>query len=378
MDENNNMVESEGISLEDIIKLCKRFWEKRKFILYVCGAFVVLGFLAAIFQKPVYTSSCILVPQESSKSSSSSLSSLAAMAGLDLSSMSSSAKLSPLIYPKLLQNTELCKELIRVPLHFKKWDEPVSLLDLATDPKYRKFSLIGTIKKYTIGLPGVIMGLVRGEQSEISIPGEDGDARNAISIYTKDEYKVARNLDKIITMSVEKKEGYLTLSCKMGEAIPCAELCQATYDLLQKYISNFKIQYAASSRDYVQKRYDEAKAEYEEKQLALARFTDSNHGAMTATATIRREQLMGEYNLAYTIYTELSKQLLQSEMKVKEDTPVLSAVEPVTVPMKKSNSRSKTLIVWTFFGAVLAFGGVWGLDFLKSKGLKNKWLDKWE
>ena len=50
-------------------------------------------------------------------------------------------------------------------------------------------------------------------------------------------------------------------------------------------------------------------------------------------------------------------------MKVKKDTPVLTVVQPVTVPTKPANSRAKTLIVWTFLGIVLGCGIVLGKEY---------------
>ena len=370
--------EESNFTFEDLMKICKRFWEKRRYIIYVFGVCFVLGLAAAIFQKPVYSSSCVFVPQTGSKSRSSSLSSLASMAGIDLSSMSSSEELSPLIYPKLLQNVEFNKELMRIPFHYKKWDEPVSRYDLATDSRYHTFSvseLFGLIKKYTIGLPKVILGALRGKQPDVVIPSENGE-KSAISVYTREEYKIASSMSKSITLSVDKKEGYLTLACNSTEPLVAAEMCQATMDLLQKYITEFKLQHARATNDYILRRYEEAKADYEAKQLALAQFTDSNRGAMTATAQIKRDQLLSDYNLSYALFTEVSKQYLQSEMKVKEDTPILAMVEPVSVPMLSINSRAKTLFVWCLLGACLALGSVLGFDWLKKKGIN--WPSKWE
>ena len=370
--------EESGFSLDDLKNICKRLLEKRKYIIIVFGIFFVLGLAAAIFQKPVYNSSCVFVPQTGGKSkTSSSLSSLASMAGISLGDMSGSEELSPLVYPKILQNVEFNKELMRIPFHYAKWDEPVSMYDLATDDKYKTFtvgSIFAAIKKYTIGLPGVIIGAIRGKQPDIVVPGGEG-GKKSISAYTQDEYKVAESISKSISMSVEKKDGYITLSCKAGEALVAAEFCQATMDLLQKYVTDFKLSHARSSNDYIESRYEEAKADYEEKQLALAQFTDANRGAMTATAQIKRDQLLSDFNISYAMFTEMSKQYLQSEMKVKEDTPVLAAVEPVSVPMKKANSRAKTLFVWCFLGILASAGSVLGFDWLKKKGINfpKKW-----
>lgn len=359
----------------DYKALVLRLWNKRKYIIKVCVVFVVLGFLAAILQKPVYTSSCTFVPlSSSSKGSSSSLSSLAAMAGINLGDMSAGESLSPLIYPQLLNSVEFNKELMRVPLHFKDYDEPVSLYDKATDPKYRKFSMNAVFtaaKKYTIGLPGVILTAIRGEQPDVVVPGGgEGGQGGKISAYTNDEYKVYKALAKMISLTVEKKDGYLTLSAKSAEALVAAELCQGALNLMQKYIADFKQTQAKDNLAYLQARSDETRAEYLAKQMELAQYTDANRGAHTATSQTRMQQLSSEYDLAFALYTEVSKQLLQAELKVKNDTPVLSAVKPIDVPMQKSNSRSKTLVVWAFLGILISCGSVFAIDWLLKIGLK--------
>lgn len=374
MENQVNVTPVEEESSIDYKALALRLWAKRKYIIEVCAAFVVLGLLVAIFQKPVYTSSCTFVPlSSSSKGSSGSLSSLAALAGINLGDMSAGESLSPLIYPQILNNVEFNKELMRVPLHFKRYDEPVSLYELSTDPKYRRFSL-GVIKKYTIGLPFVILGAIRGEQPDVVVPG-GGDGKKVIA-YTNDEYEVYKSLSKMISLTVEKKDGYLTLSARAGEALVAAELCQGALNLMQKYISDFKQNQAKDNLAYLQARSDETKADYLAKQMELAQYTDANRGVPTATSQTRRQQLSSEYELAFALYTEVSKQLLQAELKVKNDTPVLSAVKPVDVPMQKSNSRSKTLAVWVFLGIVVSCGSVFGFDWLRAQGLN--WPKKWE
>ncbi len=59
----------------------------------------------------------------------------------------------------------------------------------------------------------------------------------------------------------------------------------------------------------------------------------------------------------------MAKQLETAKMKVKRDTPILTVVQPVTVPTKPSNSRAKTLIIWTFLGGILGCGLVLGKEY---------------
>ncbi|MBQ0087471.1 MAG: lipopolysaccharide biosynthesis protein [Bacteroidales bacterium] len=355
-----------------------RLWDKKKFILKVFVVFCALGLAAALLQQPKYTATCTFVPQSGSKSSGGSLSSLAAMAGINLGDMSAGQDLSPTIYPQLLKNVDFRKELMRVPLHLKKYDEPVSMYELMTDERYKKVTfsgVLGAVKKYTIGLPFTIIAAIKGKPEDVVVPVEEGKS-SPISTYTQDEYKCTKVLDKMVSVIVEKKEGYLTISATHGEDVASAELCKATFDLMDKYVTNFKLMNARKNENYIRDRYEEAKADYEAKQLALARFVDANRGVLTATAQVRHDQLMAEYNMSSSLYTELSKQLLQAEMKVKEDTPVLSPVQGVSVPMQKSNSRAKTLAIWVFMGIIVSCGLVLGFDWLRAQGLN--WPKKWE
>ena len=75
---------------------------------------------------------------------------------------------------------------------------------------------------------------------------------------------------------------------------------------------------------------------------------------------------------ATRVATEMAKQLEQAKMQVKKDTPVFTINQPVTVPLKSSNSRAKTLIIWTFFGFVL------GCVLVIGKQLRLKLKDRFK
>jgi uncharacterized protein involved in exopolysaccharide biosynthesis len=86
---------------------------------------------------------------------------------------------------------------------------------------------------------------------------------------------------------------------------------------------------------------------------------------------------MAEYNMANAIYSEMAKQLLQAEIQVKEDTPLLTAVKPVSVPFKKSKPlRAQILFGWCFLGGLLSCGIILGGDWLREQGINHKFLDK--
>ena len=377
MNTNNNQQQNYTEESEiDIMAIIARLWEKKKFIIKVTCVFAVIGLFVAIFSPKVYTASCTFVPQ-TSKKTSSSMSSLAALAGINLNSMSSGETLSPLIYPQVLNNIDFKKELMYSKIKFAEYSEPLSLIDYYTNPEYAKFNLLGVIKKYTVGLPGLIIGKIKGAVSKDDKSAVETNSENSLSSYSKEEFACAKIINSSVSMSIEEKKGYITITANMGEAIAAAQLCQITFDLLQKYITEFKISKAKNQQAFIKGRYDETRAQYEEKQKALAQFMDANKVLSTAQARTEQDRLTSEYNMAYAIYSEMAKQLLQADIQVKEDTPILTAVQPVTVPYQKSKpQRAKILFIWCFLGGVISCGLILGGDWLMDQGVENKYINK--
>lgn len=352
---NEPVQEEEGI---DIIALVKSLWDGRKTVIIWTCAFIVLGLVAALTMKREYSVSTVMVPQLNSKSSSSSLSSLASLAGFDLSSMSSSAELSPLIYPQIVNSVPFQLEMMHTPLHYNKCDTMISMFDYA-EAKLEKPSPFGIVMKYTVGLPGVIMKAIRGEQPEVELAADgetDAEAEAQPMVVSVKESGMLKEFGKVLSLAVDKKEGYITLTANGSEPIMTAELAMKAQQKLQEEVTRFRIEKSQSELEYIQARYDEIKAEAESYQEQLARITDRSQSTVGTRNEIERNRIQAKYSVANTIYQEMAKQLEQAKMQVKKDTPVFTVIQPVTVPMQAANSRAKTLVVWTFFGFILGCG----------------------
>ena len=364
MDPNQNyntpMEEEDGL---DIVALLKELWKGRKTIIIVTCLFIALGLVAALTMKRTYTVSTVMVPQMNSRSNSS-LSSLASLAGFDLgTSNMGGADLSPLVYPQIVNSVPFRKELMYTPLHYAKADTAVSMFTYAKE--YAKPTVMSYVLKYTIGLPGVIMGALRKEKPETELPvaGEEGNEPKPI-VLTKDEAKLIKAIGSNVTLTVDKKEGYITLTVVGSEPLQTAELALKAQQLLQEEVTRFRTEKAQAQLNYVQARYNEIKAEAEAYQSQLAVVRDRSQQMATTRSKIEQERIQNKYNVANSIYGEMAKQLEQAKMQVKRDTPVLTIIQPVTVPRQPSNSRAKTLIVWAFLGGVLSCGIVLGKSYL--------------
>jgi hypothetical protein len=346
----------------DLLEIVQKLWRNRKFIIKVTLVFAVLGFIIAISTPNVYTASCTMVPQTGPKSTGGSLGGLAAMAGINLGSLSSGDVISPIVYPKIMTNINFQKDLIYSKFHFKGIDQAITLYDYYTDTKYQKSSITGVIKKYTIGLPGLIMSTIKSNPIE-NVPPDS----SSIQSLTIKEKGVANIINSNLSLTVNNKDGFITLSANMSEPIVAAELVQKGQELLQKYITEFKIEKVTSNLKFIERSYNESKKNFEIKQEELARFRDANKSFTSAVAKTQEEKLTSEYTLLLGIYTELAKQKEQAKIAVTETTPILTIIEPVVVPIKRSKpNRKNLLIIYSFFGLIVGFGTVLLIPYLES------------
>lgn len=347
--------EEEGL---DIMALLRQLWDGRLRIIIWTVVFILLGLGAALTMKRTYTVDTVMVPQLNS-SSNNTLSSLASLAGFDLGSNSSNSELSPLVYPKIVSSVPFRKELMYTPLHYAKLDTAVSLYTYVMD--YDQPTFGDKVKKYTIGLPFVILKSIMGEkkQEEIVLPVDSTqlDAPKPVVI-TKDEEEVLKIIEKCVSLNVDKKEGYITLSVIGSEPLQTAELAMKAQQLLQDEVTRFRLEKSESELEYIQARYNEIKREAESTQAQLARVRDRSQNLGTMQDRLEIERIQAKYNVANSVYVEMAKQLEQAKMQVKKDTPMFTVIQPVSVPTKPSNSRAKTLIIWTFLGFVLGCGMV--------------------
>ncbi len=350
----------------DLIALAKKVWEGRKTIIKTTLIFMVIGFFIAILTPKEFTTATTMVPQTSSgKQIGGNLSGLAAMAGINLGSMGSESGIAPTLYPQIVSSIPFQKELLQTPLTIEGQKNKVTYADYYTN--IQRPGVLGSIKKYTIGLPGVIIKAIKGKSSN-----QQPTTDNQLLSITDDEYELIQQLEEQISLDVNVKDGYVTLSATMPEAIASAELAKKAQDLLQQYIIDYKIQKSKDQLQFIQGRYDEKEREFKAKQHQLARFKDRNQFMNSALAQTSFEVFQSEYEIAEKVYSELAKQLETQKIQVKEDTPVFAVLKPVSVPIEKSKpNRPLTLIIFTFLGGILGVGMVFGKEFLGS--VKEQW-----
>ena len=371
--ENKNTSPSQEDSI-DIIALLKDFWGARKTILKITVAFTFLGLFVAIFTENEYTASTTFVPlAQGSAAAGGSLGSLASLAGINIGGAGSSEEIAPELYPKIVNSIPFQLALLNMPLTIEGQAIPVSYSEY-----YKNIyspGLLSNIKKYTLGLPGVLISWARSTPLDTEVAA--GTKENKIISISEEESILIKGLEHQISLTVNNKEGFISISATLPEAKASAEMVLKAQQLLQEYALQFKTQKSMEQLNFIKERYAEKQREFDQIKIALARFQDQNTGINTALGRTKLLQLQSEYDLTFTVYSELAKQLETQRLQVKKDTPLFTVLQPVSIPLEKSApKRALILVVYLFLGFVLSLGYVlvkkYLISFKKEWGLKQE------
>ena len=328
----------------DLIELLKKIYLEKKLILKISVLAALFGVVYALSQPNEYTSSTTFIPQLSSgvKTGGSSLSGLASLAGINIGSMESSSEFPPTLYPQVVNGVPFRVELLSNEITLN--NELVVVKDYFLENK-SSFNILRTIKKYTIGLPSLILFKNQKEytnQSKIySITEED-----------KDLFQI---LENNLSLSINEKEGFITISYTDNNKNVAAQVTQIAQNLLQEKIIEFKNKSSKEMLDFATKQYSDKKESYEKLQDERAVFVDKNINISSSLFQNKLSRLESEVNISESIVQQLASQVEQAKLQVNKDTPVFTTIKPVTIPFERSApKRSLIVIVFVFLGLVLS------------------------
>ena len=342
----------------DVIALLTTLWQSRKFIVKTILIFFVFGVLIALLSPVKYKASTVFVPQLGSEvKAPSGLSSLASLAGINLSSGNQGGDISPLLYPNLSSNIPFKLALLSAPIT----EDTSDTLDVQFYLLSQKsgINILSTIKKYTIGLPGLLF----------SSDTNTSSSQSSLISLTEEEEELVEMLSEKYTVSVNEKEGYVAVSALDKNPVIAAELVRIITANLQDEIIQKRLEKVQNNLDFTQNQYNQKKLEFEKIQDRLARFKDRNQNISSSLFLNELERIQAEYSIALNVVTELATQVESAKLRVNKDTPIFSVIDPVTVPTQKEYPKRKNIVVlFLFFGFVIA-----STYILVKQPLKSSW-----
>ena len=335
----------------DIVELLKKVFNEKKLIFKCSIIAAILGIIFTLFQPNQYTSSTTFIPQLSSdvKTGSSSISGLASLAGINLGGMEGSSEFPPTLYPQVVESVPFKLDLLKSNVKVNNTES--TLREYFLKDK-NSFNFFRTVKKYTIGLPSLILGLFKADENYVS------DSSSIYSL-TEEDHELFEKLSKVFSLSINDKAGFISMSFTDQDKNVSAQVAQTAETLLQEKIIEFKVKSSKELLDFTSNQYNEKKIAFEKLQDERAVFVDNNINISSSLFQNKLSRIESELGIAQNVVQQLASQVEQAKLQVNKDTPVFTTIKPVTVPFKKSApKRSVIVVIFIFLGLIISSGYV--------------------
>lgn len=356
----------------DLIELAKTIWDNRKVIYRFVAVGVVLGVLVALLSPKEYVSDATLMPEYSAESAGGASSllqqygGLLGMSGGNFNSASNAIRVD--LYPQIVQSLSFQTNLMNQDFTYPEYDTTATLYEYFME--IHSPGVLAYIQQYTIGLPFTILGALKGDPEEEMVAEAQQDPE--ILSLTKDQMEVVKNLRERVGVSLNEETGIVSVNVRMPDPKVAAQVAKYTIGELTEYLVEYRTEKVLRDLEFVEDQLNKAEERFKDAQLALAEFTDSNQGNLTARARTEQQRLQSEYDIAFNLYNSLTQQFEQARLKVQEETPVFKVLQPVQVPVEDETSGAMILIVFVMLSGIASIGWIFIRQFLASNPFKTE------
>ena len=188
----------------DLIDLLKKLYNSRKLIIYITIIFSIIGIAFALLSPVKYNSTTVFITQNQ-ETGSSSLSGVASLVGINLNSGSFGGEIPLSMYPRIIESVKFKRLLLKKVIDKKS---NITLENFITE--YYKIQ--------------------EGEEENVSDLG-----------MTLKEEKYFKILTKILNVSVNQKDGFISINSEMPNAEYSAKIVKFSREILQNIIIENKI-----------------------------------------------------------------------------------------------------------------------------------------
>lgn len=352
----SQMFASEEISIIDLIRL---FTDRKKYLFWTVGLFVVIGILIAVTSPYEYQSqSRILSENGAGASTNNSIGQLGGLLGLSggqFGSNEDGAGLSADMYPEIISSDPFLIGLMEERFFFQEKNAEMSLQEYFSQERpghifAKLFGFLGSI-------PGRFFSLFEKEKTwqppietseSAKIETEETSRFSVVSVSAQQKYVLSELKPRL---QIEADGRIITLKVKMPEPYISAQLNVIVLEKIIDYVVAYKTNKQRQNLQFINERFEESFQKFKKAQLELASFRDENFSMVTQRAKAKEDVLMAEFNLAFDVYRGLAQQREQAEIQLKKDTPLFTEFEPVSAPFGKAEPNiPRILIMFIVFG----------------------------
>ena len=329
----------------DLVELAQKIWKEREFIFKACAVGAVVGLVVAFSIPKEYVTKVKLSPEmNGAAKAGGDLGGLAAMAGISMGGGGGTDALSVELYPDIVKSTPFLLDLIDVKVTTQDGAFSDSLyVYMQEEQKSVWWSSV-------IGAPMRVLGWGFSLFKETK-EGDESDPWLNAFVLSKDQEEYVFSLSERISVTTDKKSGVITGSVKMQDPLISAALMEVVLENLQKHITDYRTRKAKHDLIFTEKLFGESKANYFAVQKEYAHYMDANKNIVSASFRTEEERLQNEMDLTYGVYTQMAQQLEQKKIKVQEQTPVYTVIEPARVPLSADSPKKPIILIGFVFMA---------------------------
>ncbi|MCC5937198.1 MAG: hypothetical protein JJU34_07940 [Lunatimonas sp.] len=318
---------------------------------YIFGSFVIaflFGLILYLGTPTEYKVEVKLLPEAANRDSNDLLRQLGGGAGALMGgglARSQNELIDPILYNEILASTPFLFNLLEDTYKHSEFGE-MTLREFYDN--HKKDDIFTLIKRYTIQLPSQFNRKPHGlSDEELRRVFEDE------GILQSSDARAVGDLKDKFAISYKPNLGLVSFSVTFYDRSMAKQLAEKATQSIIEYLVEYKAGKAGQNLNFVQKRHDEAKALFFKSQEALATFRDANFNIQSSSYKIREERLVAEFNQATSLYNTLIQQLEMAKVKLQEETPVFSVIEPAIMPRAKFKPNGLLISAAAIFLAVI-------------------------
>ena len=327
---------------------------KYKFLIAITALlFAVLGALFSLTINNEYEATVKMVPESADSKSGGGmagglggLSSLAGLAGINIGGATGTDAIQPAMYPNIVASIPFLQELINAKIYnpkIKKWQVLREYLK-----EHQSNAPIKLYDSEKLEEERAKKELSDADLKDLNVPKTVGQTIDFINIDLK-EAQILKKLTSYIKVEVDKKTMFLSITCTLQNPIIAANLTSLVQSQLTRYIVNYRTEKVRKEMDFLTSRQAEARKRYDQALFTYSNYKDQNRNRFLNVAKTQEKKLQYEVDLAFNLYSSLTSQLSEAQIRVQKETPIFKVLEPAQVPLSRSSPKRSLITIGAMF-----------------------------
>ena len=321
--------------------------DKKRLLIFTCSG-LFLGILIAFTSPKEYTSSSyVILEQEENMNQLGQMGALAGLAGISIPQMQNDkAILSSEFFPDVIHSRDFLIDIMKTSFYFETMGKEMTIEEYYSE--VRPGNIVKKTIDFIFSIPSRIIAVFSTNEVNPTDNTESNQSEELgyVEISSKENYVIKQLKEKII---IEDQMKLIELKVMMPEPLISAKVNVIVLKKLIDYVTDYKTARQKLNLEFVEERVKEAEVKFQEAQIKLASFRDSNQGIISRKAMTKEEQLQFEFNIAFNIYNSLKQELEQTTIQLKRDTPVFTVMEKASVPLGPSKPNKPLIIIFSMF-----------------------------